>query len=133
MTSGDANKLDCIEQKLAALCFSCFFPHVHYNYAYALEQLKLHTVCKRRYRLDAPFLFKFTLVLNSVLFWKLLVFEFLLGVSETFLCMVSALQVKSVPVLDALHLLMFVGMLMYLEPKLFFLFIFYSGTFLLKY
>jgi hypothetical protein len=31
------------------------------------------------------FLFKFTLVLYSVLFWKLLVFEFLLGVSETLL------------------------------------------------
>jgi hypothetical protein len=29
------------------------------------------------------FLLKFTLALNSVLFWKLLVFEFLLGTSET--------------------------------------------------
>jgi hypothetical protein len=28
------------------------------------------------------FLLKFTLVLNSVLFWKLLVFEFLLGISD---------------------------------------------------
>jgi hypothetical protein len=31
------------------------------------------------------FLFKFTIVLNSVLSWKLLVSEFLLGISETLL------------------------------------------------
>jgi hypothetical protein len=67
------------------------------------------------------FLFKFTLVLNSaLLFWKLLVFESLLGISETYLCSISAPQVKIVPLLDALQLLMlFVGMLTYLGPKIF--------------
>jgi hypothetical protein len=47
-------------------------------------------------------LFKFTLVLNSVL----LVFVSLLGTSETSLCSVFALQLKTVLLLDALQLLM---------------------------
>jgi hypothetical protein len=42
------------------------------------------------------YLFKCTLVLNSVLFWKLFVFEFLLGISETFLCSISDTHVKIV-------------------------------------
>jgi hypothetical protein len=46
------------------------------------------------------FLFMFTLVLNSVrLFWKLLVFEFLLGISETSLCSTSTPKVKIVSLL----------------------------------
>jgi hypothetical protein len=41
------------------------------------------------------FLFKFALVLNSVLlFWKLLVFEILLGIAEILLCSVSVPHVK---------------------------------------
>jgi hypothetical protein len=44
----------------------------------------------------------------------------------------SAFQAKIALLLSALQLLMlFVGTLMYLEPKLFFLIIFYSGTFLI--
>jgi hypothetical protein len=64
------------------------------------------------------FLFKFTLVLNSALpFWKLLVSEFLLGMSETLQCSVSADHVKIVPLLDVQQLLMlFAGMLTYSEP-----------------
>jgi hypothetical protein len=69
-------------------------------------------------------LFKFTLAL-----WKLLILEFLLGMSETFLCPVSAFQGKIVLLLDALQLLMlFVVTLAYLERKLFFLVIFYNYT-----
>jgi hypothetical protein len=50
--------------------------------------------------------FKFTLVLNSVLlFWKLWLFEFLLGISESFLCSMAAFRVKIVPRLDELQLL----------------------------
>jgi hypothetical protein len=49
--------------------------------------------------------FKFTLVLNSILFWKLLAFEILLGTSETLLCSISAPYVKIVPLLDAHKLL----------------------------
>jgi hypothetical protein len=75
------------------------------------------------------FLFSFTFVLNSVLlFWKLFVFEFLLGTSETLLCLVSAPQADIVPLLYAHRLLiLFAGTLTYLEPKLFSSIIFYNG------
>jgi hypothetical protein len=44
------------------------------------------------------FEFKFTLLLNSVLlFWKLLVFEFQLGISETLLFLVSAPRIEIAP------------------------------------
>jgi hypothetical protein len=50
-------------------------------------------------------LFKFTLPLNSVfLFWKLLVFEFVFAVSDTFLCSVFARKVKIALLLDPLQL-----------------------------
>jgi hypothetical protein len=45
-----------MQQKIAALCYYRFLPHVHYGYANALEYLKLHTSRKRRYHLDALFL-----------------------------------------------------------------------------
>jgi hypothetical protein len=66
-------------------------------------------------------LFKFTLVLNSVrLFWKLLVFVSLLGISETFLCSMFALQLKTVLLLDVLQLLMLsAGTLVSLEIIMF--------------
>jgi hypothetical protein len=65
-------------------------------------------------------LFKFTLCLNSaLLFWKLLVLELLLDKSENFMCSLPAFLVKIVLLLDALQLLMlFVGTLICLEPKL---------------
>jgi hypothetical protein len=48
--------------------------------------------------------------------------EFLLGKSDTFLRSMPALLVKLVPLRDVHQLLMlFVGTLTYLEPKLFFL------------
>ncbi|PNF34240.1 hypothetical protein B7P43_G17496 [Cryptotermes secundus] len=56
ITSTDANKLERIQQKFTALCFKRFFPQVGYCYDFALEQLKLHTLHKRRYHLDALFL-----------------------------------------------------------------------------
>jgi hypothetical protein len=67
------------------------------------------------------FLLKFIFVLNSVfLFCKLFVFEFLLGISETLLCSMSALHVKIVPLLDVHQLLMlFAGALTYSEPGTF--------------
>jgi hypothetical protein len=37
ITSTNANKLERIHQKFAALCFDRGFPHVYYSYAYALE------------------------------------------------------------------------------------------------
>jgi hypothetical protein len=75
----------------------------------------------RRHRLDALFLHKSTLVLNSALpFWKLVVSEFLLGISETLHCSVSAPHVKIVHLLDAHQLLMLFAMtLTYSEPETF--------------
>jgi hypothetical protein len=75
-------------------------------------------------------LFKFALVLNSVLsFCELLVFDFLLSTSKALLCLMSAPQVKIVLLIDALQLLMlFVGTLTHVEPKLFSLSLFYNDT-----
>jgi hypothetical protein len=74
------------------------------------------------------FLLMSTLVLNSVFpFCKLLVSEFLISISDTLLCSMSALQVKIVPLLDVHQLLMLsAGMLTYLEPETFTLIIFYN-------
>jgi hypothetical protein len=38
----DASKLQRVQRKFVALCFSRFFPQNSYNYASALEHLKLH-------------------------------------------------------------------------------------------
>jgi hypothetical protein len=67
-------------------------------------------------------LFKFTFALNSArLFWNLLC------ISENILCSMSALKLKIVLLLDPLQLLIsFEGTLMYLEPKLFVLIVFYN-------
>jgi hypothetical protein len=56
ITTSDANKLERIQQKFAALCYYRFLPHVHCSCAEALAYLKLHTLRKRRYHLDALFL-----------------------------------------------------------------------------
>jgi hypothetical protein len=63
-------------------------------------------------------LFKFILVLNSVLlFRKLLVFEFLFGISEALHCSMSHPHVKVVALLDVHQLLLlFAGTLTYSEP-----------------
>jgi hypothetical protein len=56
ITSTDANKLERIEQRFAALCFNRFFPQVHYCHSLSLEKLKLHILYIRRHRLDVLFL-----------------------------------------------------------------------------
>jgi hypothetical protein len=56
ITSTDADKLERIQQRFAALCFNRFFPTVQFHYSPALEELKLHTLRMRRHRLDALFL-----------------------------------------------------------------------------
>jgi hypothetical protein len=59
----------------------------------------------------------------------MVVFEVLLGISETFLCPVSALLVKTVLLLDMLQVLMLpIGTLMCLKPKLFLFIISYNCT-----
>jgi hypothetical protein len=74
------------------------------------------------------FLLKFTLVLKSaLLFWKLLVSEFLLGISEILHCSMSAPRVKIVPLLDVHQLLMlFAETLTYSEQGTFSSVIFYN-------
>jgi hypothetical protein len=64
----------------------------------------------------------------------LLVFEFLLAISETSLYSIYALRVKINPLLDGLQLLMFTNIrsLTYLEQKLVLLVIIYNGIFLKK-
>jgi hypothetical protein len=66
------------------------------------------------------FLLKFTFVSKSaLLFWKLLVSEFLLCISEILHCSVSA-HVKSVPLLNVHQVLMLFGeTLTYSEPGTF--------------
>jgi hypothetical protein len=54
LTSADASKLERIHQTHGALCFIRLLPRVHYSYA--LDQLKLSTLLKSRYHLDALFL-----------------------------------------------------------------------------
>jgi hypothetical protein len=56
VTTADANKLERIQQKFAALCYNRFLPQVHYTYSNALEHLKLHTLHERRDHLNALFL-----------------------------------------------------------------------------
>jgi hypothetical protein len=67
----------------------------------------LQTLRMRRHHLDSLSLVQVYLVSKfcpSVM--EILIFEFLLGSSETLLCSVSAPQIKTVPVLDAHQLLM---------------------------
>lgn len=121
VTSTDGNKLEHIQQNFAALCFNCSSPHVHYSYTYALEDLKLNTLCKRRFPVQVCFCSEFYPLLETVD----------LQVSAHYIrlqCSVSALQVKIV-LLNVLQLLgLSVGTLMYLEPRLFLLNIFCNGT-----
>jgi hypothetical protein len=74
------------------------------------------------------FLLKFTLVSKfALLFWKVLVSEFLLGISEILHCSMSAPRVKIFPLLDVHQLLMlFAEMLTYSEPGRFSCVIYYN-------
>jgi hypothetical protein len=119
ITSTDANKLERIQHRFAALCFYRFFPGAHYCYSLALEELKLHILRRRRHRLDALFL---TQVYSGSKFCPSVLetvgLKFLLGVSETLHWSMSALQVKIVPLPDTHQLLMlFVRTLTYSEPE----------------
>jgi hypothetical protein len=77
--STDASKLERIQ----ALCFNRLYPEVHYNSPLALEELKLHTLRTRRHRLDA-------LLTQVYIGFKFCPSEFLLGISETWHCSMSA-------------------------------------------
>jgi hypothetical protein len=123
----DANKLECIQQKFAAVCYNCFLPQVHYTYSNTLEYLKLYTLHKRRHHLNALFLIQ--VYLGS---------KFCLSILETvsfspysapqrlFFCSMFALQLKTVLLLDALQLLILsAGTSISFEDKMFPLNVFY--------
>ena len=55
----NANKLECVKWKFAAVSFSRLFPHIPYNNAHALELLKLHTIQVTSIKLMLFFLFLF--------------------------------------------------------------------------
>jgi hypothetical protein len=77
-------------------------------------------------------LLQITLAVNSSLaFWKMLVFEFLLSISENFLYSMTDVLLNIVLLLEELQVLMlFVVALTYLEPKVFLLIKFYNFCFL---
>jgi hypothetical protein len=54
-TSTNANKLDRIQNRFQVLSFNRFFTQVHNCYSLALEELKVHTLRMRRFRLHALF------------------------------------------------------------------------------
>jgi hypothetical protein len=130
ITNTDANKLERIQQKFAALCYNRFLPHVHYSYAKASEYLKLHTLRKRRYHLDALFLIQ---VYRGLKYCPSL---FGLRVPTRYLTDFSMFNsspsLKTVLLQDVHQLLMLsAGTLTYLKQKLFPLVIFHNncGTF----
>jgi hypothetical protein len=101
-----------------------FFPAAHYCYSLALGEVTLHTLRMGRHQLDVLFL---TQIHSALPFWKLLMSEFLLCISETLRCSAPAPYVKIVPLLYVHQLLMrIVGMLMYSQPGNFFCIIYYS-------
>jgi hypothetical protein len=54
---------------------------------------------------------------STLLFLNLLIFDFLLDISEFLICSISALRVRIILPLDAFHLIMlFAGTLMHLKP-----------------
>jgi hypothetical protein len=113
--SADANRLERIQQKFAALCYNRFLPHDHHSYANALEYLKLHNLRKRRYHLDA-------LVLNQVYRGFKYCSSLLEAVDlriSTSLCSVLDFLVKICLLLDAHQLLMSAGTLIYSKQEMF--------------
>jgi hypothetical protein len=117
-----------MQQKFAALSFSRFFPQSitvtltiesSYNYIPYVRRDITSIYC---------LLFKVTLSLNSAVpFWKRFVFEFLLHMSVLNICSSS----KTVPLLDALQLLMFAVMLTCVKRKVFLIIIVYILYFLI--
>jgi hypothetical protein len=128
VTTTDDNKLERIQQKFSALCYNPFLLHVHYSYAKALEYLKLHTLRKRRYHLDALLLIQDYRGLKycpSVL--EAVGLRVPTRYLRDFSCSILALHLKSV-LLKYVHqlLMLSAGTLMYLKQILFPLVIFYN-------
>jgi hypothetical protein len=92
-----SHSVDC-----AAVCYHHFSTLPFYTSAETLHSLKLHKLRDSRRRLDALFLLIFPLVLFVVSSFviKLVEFEFLLGLSENFLCWKQTLFAMIVLPLD---------------------------------
>jgi hypothetical protein len=56
VTATDANKLERLQRKFAALCHKRFFQDMEYHYDIILEKLNLQTLHIRRRHIDALFL-----------------------------------------------------------------------------
>jgi hypothetical protein len=83
ITSAAPNKLERIRQKCAAFCINRF-PQVSLLLCCCLRTIKTARLTEGGITLMHCSLLKFTVALNSALpFWRLLVFEFLLNISET--------------------------------------------------
>jgi hypothetical protein len=97
------------------------FPsHVHYRYCKTLEYFKLHALRKRAHCLHALFLFQVYLGFKYYSFFSEAVgLRDLLGISEIFLCSISAFCLKIFILLEAHQLLMSALTLMYWKQKLF--------------
>jgi hypothetical protein len=115
ITSTDANKLEHIQQRFAALCFNRFFAQIHYSYSLALEKLKLHNLRMGRHHLDALFLtqvYRGSKFCLSVL--EIAGLRVPSGYIRDFPLFNVCSSSKIVPLLDALQLLMlFAGTLTY--------------------
>jgi hypothetical protein len=131
ITFTNANKFVRIQQKFSALCFNRFFPHVHYSYAYTSEYLRLRLT----YGDASP--------LCSLPYSDLLAYKFCISLSETVGVRVSARYIrgfftltvcsvrKNCPARCAQLLMLFVGTLIHLKPKLFLLIMLHDVTFLI--
>jgi hypothetical protein len=129
MTTTDANELERIQQRFAALCYYLFLPHVHYSYTRVLEYSKLHALRKRRYHLDAQFLIQ---VYRGLKYCLSLLEAVGLRDPTRYLRDFSMFNfspsIRTVLLLDAHQLLMLsAGTLMYLKQILFPLVIFYNN------
>jgi hypothetical protein len=67
ITFKDANKLERIQHEFAAFYFNLISPQFGYSYAFALEQLKLHTLLRGDITLMHSSLLMFTVAINSAL------------------------------------------------------------------
>jgi hypothetical protein len=65
--STDANTVVGMEHKFPALCFTYLYPHIHYSYSAVSGQLKLHTLRKIKYHLNALLLIQVHMSTNSTI------------------------------------------------------------------
>jgi hypothetical protein len=122
--------MESTQQKFAAHNFNHVFHHVHYSYAYVLQQLKLHTLRARGYHFDALFLYQAYIgsKFSSSLLKSASVRVSARCVRDFALLNICSRKDSFLVVLPQ-HLMLFVGTLTYLEPKHFIIIVFYNDAF----